>query len=137
MLFTRKRRGHRWVEGSWESGVSSAPKKYVSQRSRLTRFQRFGCGSKLNRSGTAGFSPCFHLPRLHIGSLFLTHSHFNQETFVPETGAISTSPARRLARRKRFEPGLVKTVAARRDHSQTVLDPSRKKKRTGTWGVCV
>ena len=30
----------------------------------------FGCGSKLNRRGYAGFGPCFHLPRFHFGSGF-------------------------------------------------------------------
>ena len=34
-----------------------------------------GCGSKLIHQGTAGLSPCFHLPRFHFGYLFLTHSH--------------------------------------------------------------
>ena len=34
-----------------------------------------GCGSKLNHWGTAGYSPCFHLPGFHFGYLFLTHSH--------------------------------------------------------------
>ena len=26
----------------------------------------FGCGSQLNHQGTAGFSPCFHLPGFHL-----------------------------------------------------------------------
>ena len=30
-----------------------------------------GCGSKLNHQGTAGFSPCFPLPRFHFRYLFL------------------------------------------------------------------
>ena len=34
-----------------------------------------GYGSKLSHQGTAGFGPCFHLPWLHLGYLFLTHSH--------------------------------------------------------------
>ena len=34
---------------------------------------RNGCGSKLDHQGTAGFSPCFHLPGFHFGCLFLTH----------------------------------------------------------------
>ena len=34
-----------------------------------------GCGSKLIRQGTAGFSLWFHLPGFHFGvTLFLTHS---------------------------------------------------------------
>ena len=31
--------------------------------------------SKLNYQGTTGFSPWFHLPVLHSGCLFLTHTH--------------------------------------------------------------
>ena len=31
-------------------------------------------GSKSNHSGTAGFSPCFHLPEFRFGYPFLTHS---------------------------------------------------------------
>ena len=38
----------------------------------------FGYGSKLNHQGTAGLSPCFHLPGFHFGYLFLTHSHFRR-----------------------------------------------------------
>ena len=38
--------------------------------------QLFGCGSKLNRRGYAGFGPCFHLPGFHFGTGFLSHSHF-------------------------------------------------------------
>ena len=37
----------------------------------------FGYWSKLNHQGTAGFCPWFHLPGLHLGYLFLTHSHLN------------------------------------------------------------
>ena len=33
-----------------------------------------GYGSKLNHQGTAGLSPCFHLPGFYIGCLFLTHT---------------------------------------------------------------
>ena len=33
-----------------------------------------GYGSKLKRQGTAYFSPCFHLPGLHLGSVLLTHT---------------------------------------------------------------
>ena len=28
---------------------------------------QIGYGSKLNQQGTAGFSPCFHLPGIHFG----------------------------------------------------------------------
>ena len=35
----------------------------------------YGCGSKLNRRGYAGFGPCFHLPGFHFGTGFLSHSH--------------------------------------------------------------
>ena len=35
----------------------------------------FGYGSKLNHQGTAGFSPCFHLPGFHFGYIFLTHGY--------------------------------------------------------------
>ena len=35
-----------------------------------------GYGSKLNQQETAGFSPCFDLPGIHFGYLFLTHSLF-------------------------------------------------------------
>ena len=34
-----------------------------------------GYGSKLNHQGTAGFSPCYHLPGFHFGYTFLTQSH--------------------------------------------------------------
>ena len=30
----------------------------------------FGCGSKLNSWGYAGFGPCFHLPGFHLGTSF-------------------------------------------------------------------
>ena len=30
---------------------------------------------KIKCQGTAGFSPCFHLPGLHSGYLFLTHTY--------------------------------------------------------------
>ena len=33
-----------------------------------------GYGSKSHHQGTAGFSPWFHLPGLHVGYHFLTHS---------------------------------------------------------------
>ena len=33
-----------------------------------------GCGAKLNRRGYAGFGPCFHLPGIHFGTGFLSHS---------------------------------------------------------------
>ena len=29
----------------------------------------------VDHDGTAGFSPCFHLPGFRFGYLFLTHSH--------------------------------------------------------------
>ena len=32
-------------------------------------------GSKLTHSGTAGFSPCVHLPGFHFGYIFFAHSH--------------------------------------------------------------
>ena len=35
----------------------------------------FGCGSKLDRKGYAGFGPCFHLPGQHFGAGFWSHSH--------------------------------------------------------------
>ena len=35
----------------------------------------YGCGSKLNRRGYAGFGPCFHLPGFHFGTGFLSHRH--------------------------------------------------------------
>ena len=36
----------------------------------------FGHGSKLNHQGTAGVSPCFHLPGFHFGvALFLIRGH--------------------------------------------------------------
>ena len=34
-----------------------------------------GDESKLNLQGTAGFSPCFHLPGFYFGYQFLTHTH--------------------------------------------------------------
>ena len=37
-----------------------------------------GSGSKLNHQGTAGFSPCFHLPGCHFGHLFWTHSQLGR-----------------------------------------------------------
>ena len=40
----------------------------------LTQKLPCGYGSKLNHQGTAGFSPCFHLPG-YFGHLFLTHGH--------------------------------------------------------------
>ena len=32
-------------------------------------------GSKLSRRGFAGVCPCFHLPKFHFGTGFLSHSH--------------------------------------------------------------
>ena len=43
----------------------------------LARFLAFlvvGMGQILNHQGTAGFSPCFHLPGFRFGYLFSTHS---------------------------------------------------------------
>ena len=37
----------------------------------------YGCGSKLNWRGYAGFGPCFHLPRFHFGTVVLSHRHIN------------------------------------------------------------
>ena len=58
-----------------------------------------GCRSKLNHEGTAGFSPCFHLPRFHLGYLFLTHSHLlasemphRQQTPSPATSTNASDP---------------------------------------------
>ena len=41
-----------------------------------------GYGSKLNHQGTAGFSPCFHLPGFHFGYIFLTHSQVTNKKDV-------------------------------------------------------
>ena len=38
----------------------------------------YGYGTQLNHQGTAGFSPCFHLPGFHLGYLFLTHRNMKQ-----------------------------------------------------------
>ena len=35
----------------------------------------YGYGSKFFHQGTAGFSPCFHLPEFHVGYQLLTHSN--------------------------------------------------------------
>ena len=46
-----------------------------------------GCGSKLNRRGYAGFGPCFHLPGIHFGTGFLSHSQlvpFSPGSFFAE-----------------------------------------------------
>ena len=47
----------------------------------------FGCGSKFNSWGYAGFSHClsfwFHLPRCHFGTGFLSHSHLVSCGFMP------------------------------------------------------
>ena len=40
-------------------------------------YESFGCGSKLNHQGTAGFGPCCHLPGFHFGYLF-----FDPQPFV-------------------------------------------------------
>ena len=37
---------------------------------------QYGCGSKLNHQGTAGFSPSFHLPGFHFGYICLTEPVF-------------------------------------------------------------
>ena len=44
--------------------------------SRLHDSQHIWLWSKLNHQGTAGFSPCFHLPGFHFERLFVTHSTF-------------------------------------------------------------
>ena len=45
--------------------------------------------SKSNHKGTAGFSPCFHLPGFQFGHLFLTHSLFLGELFSVLLGQFS------------------------------------------------
>ena len=35
---------------------------------------------KTKAPGTAGLSPCFHLPEIHLGYLFLTHAHIKEQT---------------------------------------------------------
>ena len=48
----------------WPWGVAGHP----------TRPAGHGHGSKLNHQGTAGFSPCFHLPGFRFGFTFWTHT---------------------------------------------------------------
>ena len=35
----------------------------------------FGFGSKLKKRGYVGVGPCFHLPKCHFGTVFLSHGH--------------------------------------------------------------
>ena len=51
---------------AWREIMLSMPTVTTSQ---------YGCGSKLNRRGYAGFGPCFHAPRFDFGTGFLSHSH--------------------------------------------------------------
>ena len=44
---------------------------------------RYGYGSKLNDQGTTGFSLWFHLLGLHVGYLFLIHSHMPEQGEFP------------------------------------------------------
>ena len=53
------------------SQVTSKSQRAVS----TTLHQGYGCGSKLNRRGYAGFGPCFHFAGFHLGTGFLSHSH--------------------------------------------------------------
>ena len=41
----------------------------------FSSISHMGMGQNQNQQGTAGFSPCFHLPGFRFGYLFLTHSH--------------------------------------------------------------
>ena len=50
----------------------------------LTKKNIHGYGSKSNHQGTAGFGPCFHLLGLHLGYLFLTHSHISARPILPQ-----------------------------------------------------
>ena len=49
----------------------------------------YGCGSKLNRTGYAGFGLCFHLPGFHFGTGFLSHSHIHFGNPLQEMQVVS------------------------------------------------
>ena len=49
-----------------------------------------GYGSKLNHQGTAGFSPCFHLPGFHFGYIFLTHSQIRKWHLLFQWGYLNS-----------------------------------------------
>ena len=48
-----------------------------------------GDGSKLNHQGTAGCSPCFHLPGFHLGYLCLTYTHLGLRVGDIETPRVA------------------------------------------------
>ena len=55
---------------SWARvGVAGCGKSVLSSKPHM------GMGQKLSHQGTAGFSPCFHLPWFLCGYLFLAQPH--------------------------------------------------------------
>ena len=51
---------------------------------------------KINHQGTAGFNPCFHLPGLHSGYLFLTYTQIRAGG-PPRPGQVRAHPGLREA----------------------------------------
>ena len=43
----------------------------------------YGCGSKLNERGCAGFGPCFHLPGFHFGTGFFEPQPYLRRGYDP------------------------------------------------------
>ena len=66
-----------WHSQWWSSGSDVFLERTYPFHSRhsWSCFGPFGCGSKLNHQGLRSFCPCFHLPGLHFGTGFLSHSH--------------------------------------------------------------
>ena len=59
---------------------------------------------KIKLPGTAGFSPCFHLPRVHLGYRFLTHSHLVFWTRPKLENRLRPPPAARARQAHRPQP---------------------------------
>ena len=66
-----------WAYGSGAAGCGAEMKLLIRRRfgleTKSLSFCDMGYGSKSNHQGTAGFSPCFHLPGFHFGHTFLSN----------------------------------------------------------------
>ena len=71
VVITGKTQDARLVKSSWAERFGDDGFRVARDALNFT----YGCGSKLNRRGCAGFGPCFHFPGFHLGTGFLSHSH--------------------------------------------------------------
>ena len=84
----RFRRTWRGVRTACSLAENLPPRKKVQNHTNTPPPHRYGCGSKLNRRGYAGFGPCFHLP----GQPVLEIRFFEPQPYVsPRSQVLSKS----------------------------------------------